>query len=36
VARVSEQPAQIAQYVGVLVQRHLGSDEQFSIVGHVQ
>ena len=36
VARVSEHPAEIAQHVGVPVQRHLGSGEQFSVVGHVQ
>ena len=35
-ARVGEHPAEVAQYLGVPVQRHLGSDEQFGVVGHVQ
>ena len=36
VTRGSEQRAQLAQHVGVPVKCHLGSGEQFSIVGHVQ
>jgi hypothetical protein len=35
-ARISEQFSEFAQYVGVPIQRHLGGDEQFSVVGHGQ
>ena len=34
--RVSEQSAEIAEYVAVPIQRHLGGGEQFSVVGHGQ